>query len=582
MAHAYSCDVAERDYSIASTQLELANARRQIKVLEVQRGALSDDMETARSACEVLFAQLAEEQESGDALKSELSNLQKALQIAAQGLSGADAEISRLTDKISTAERHARVTIEAGKKGSCEALAHAEMKLAEALRREAQLEQSLMRERELKEKLEEVLAQERAKTSNYTDKSRGATAEVVKLRRELTDQRGAVHELQRLLAERDGAAAVLKEQLADAERRRLNANVTTDQGVHVRLQDVQRRASEMARELGSKTAALKALERQIGEQTAETASERNKAENYHIQVRELEAVMTANGLSMPDAPLQGKNWISSVSASKQGGSITKPAGEIVQVKAVHTSNCIAKTPSRPYSGEGLSGSPKSLFTEEVAKETVLNVLDHLSLSGYVSPLAKTHQISTAFDDIEGEDGFVATRKSGPYRQAMADQSGQADGVIVSTTLNKVSIDINALHAHSPLEAVGHGEAKDKEKPEDDEVSTYVGDELETKVGDTPSDFTSTRRSTRVTPKMPKAAAIHEKTSSFVGGLRLPLANIQKPKTAELQIPKGVQHDSTTGAGKKKRRLLNQVTVDGSDAAHASLLFGTGYKFGAPE
>ena len=582
MAHAYSCDVAERDYSIASTQLELANARRQIKVLEVQRGALSDDMETARSACEVLFAQLAEEQESGDALKSELSNLQKALQIAAQGLSGADAEISRLTDKISTAERHARVTIEAGKKGSCEALAHAEMKLAEALRREAQLEQSLMRERELKEKLEEVLAQERAKTSNYTDKSRGATAEVVKLRRELTDQRGAVHELQRLLAERDGAAAVLKEQLADAERRRLNANVTTDQGVHVRLQDVQRRASEMARELGSKTAALKALERQIGEQTAETASERNKAENYHIQVRELEAVMTANGLSMPDAPLQGKNWISSVSASKQGGSITKPAGEIVQVKAVHTSNCIAKTPSRPYSGEGLSGSPKSLFTEEVAKETVLNVLDHLSLSGYVSPLAKTHQISTAFDDIEGEDGFVATRKSGPYRQAMADQSGQADGVIVSTTLNKVSIDINASHAHSPLEAVGHGEAKDKEKPEDDEVSTYVGDELETKVGDTPSDFTSTRRSTRVTPKMPKAAAIHEKTSSFVGGLRLPLANIQKPKTAELQIPKGVQHDSTTGAGKKKRRLLNQVTVDGSDAAHASLLFGTGYKFGAPE
>ena len=110
----------------------------------------------------------------------------------------------------------------------------------------------------------------------------------------------------------------------------------------------------------------------------------------------------------------------------------------------------------------------------------------------------------------------------------------------------------------------------------------MGDELETKVGDTPSDFTSTRRSTRVIPKMPKAAAIHEKTSSFVGGLRLPLANIQKPKTAELQIPKGVQHDSTTGAGKKKRRLLNQVTVDGSDAAHASLLFGTGYKFGAPE
>ena len=582
MAHAYSCDVAERDYSIASTQLELANSRRQIKVLEVQRGALSDDMETARSEYEVLFAQLAEEQESGDALKRELSNLRKALQTAAQGLSGADAEISRLTDEITTEERRARVTIEAGKKGSSEALAQAEKRLAEATRREAKLEQILVHEREAREKLEDALAQEHAKTSNCTDKSRGASSEVVKLRRELNDQRGAVHELQRLLAERDGAAAVLKEQLADAERRKLNSNVISDQVVHVRLQDVQRRASEMERELGSKTAALKALERQVGEQMAEAASERNQTENYRIQVRELKAVMTANGLTIPGAPSRGTMWMSSLSASKQDGRTTKPAGEVDPLKVVHTSNRTAKTPLGPCSGEGVSGSPRSPFTEKVAKETVVNVLDHLSLSGYVSPLAKTHQISTAFDDIEGEDGFVATRKSGPYRQAMADQSGQADGVIVSTTLNKVSIDINALHAHSPLEAVGHGEAKDKEKPEDDEVSTYVGDELETKVGDTPSDFTSTRRSTRVTPKMPKAAAIHEKTSSFVGGLRLPLANIQKPKTAELQIPKGVQHDSTTGAGKKKRRLLNQVTVDGSDAAHASLLFGTGYKFGAPE
>ena len=582
MAHAYSCDVAERDYSIASTQLGLANARRQIKVLEVQRGALSDDMETARSACEVLFAQLAEEQESGDALKSELSNLQKALQIAAHGLSGADAEISRLTDKISTAERHARVTIEAGKKGSCEALAHAEMKLAEALRREAQLEQSLMRERELKEKLEEVLAQERAKTSNYTDKSRGATAEVVKLRRELTDQRGAVHELQRLLAERDGAAAVLKEQLADAERRRLNANVTTDQGVHVRLQDVQRRASEMARELGSKTAALKALERQIGEQTAETASERNKAENYHIQVRELEAVMTANGLSMPDAPLQGKNWISSVSASKQGGSITKPAGEIVQVKAVHTSNCIAKTPSRPYSGEGLSGSPKSLFTEEVAKETVLNVLDHLSLSGYVSPLAKTHQISTAFDDIEteGVDAVCIMRKLGPYRQTMTDQSEPANHIVVPTTSNMVSIDINASYDPSASEEAERSEGKEAEKPEVHKVATHMRDELEMKDNDT--NFKLTRRSKRVMQKSPKSVAMREKTPAFIGGLRMPLANIHRPQTSEAPIPKGDDRNIALGAGKKKRRLLNHLTLDGPDAVQASLIFGTGDEFCVPE
>ena len=84
MAHAYEQDIAERDYAISSTQLELANAKRHIKVLEVQRSALSDDVESARTEYEVLVAQLAEEQDSGDALKHELSSLRRALQQAAQ------------------------------------------------------------------------------------------------------------------------------------------------------------------------------------------------------------------------------------------------------------------------------------------------------------------------------------------------------------------------------------------------------------------------------------------------------------------------------------------------------------------
>ena len=44
MAQAYSFEIAERDYSIASTGLELANARRHINLVEVQRSALADDM----------------------------------------------------------------------------------------------------------------------------------------------------------------------------------------------------------------------------------------------------------------------------------------------------------------------------------------------------------------------------------------------------------------------------------------------------------------------------------------------------------------------------------------------------------
>ena len=77
MAHAYEQNIAERDYAISSTQLELANAKRHIKVLEVQRSALSDDVESARTEYEVLVAQLAEEQDSGDALKRELSSLRE-------------------------------------------------------------------------------------------------------------------------------------------------------------------------------------------------------------------------------------------------------------------------------------------------------------------------------------------------------------------------------------------------------------------------------------------------------------------------------------------------------------------------
>ena len=111
----------------------------------------------------------------------------------------------------------------------------------------------------------------------------------------------------------------------------------------------------------------------------------------------------------------------------------------------------------------------------MAKETVLNVLDHLSLSGYVSPLAKTHQISTAFDDIEteGVDAVCIMRKLGPYRQTMTDQSEPANHIVVPTTSNMVSIDINASYDPSASEEAERSEGKEAEKPEVHKVATHM-------------------------------------------------------------------------------------------------------------
>ena len=57
MAHAYGCELAERDYSLASTQLELHESKRQVQVLEVKAAVVSDDLEEAKTANEVRAVQ---------------------------------------------------------------------------------------------------------------------------------------------------------------------------------------------------------------------------------------------------------------------------------------------------------------------------------------------------------------------------------------------------------------------------------------------------------------------------------------------------------------------------------------------
>ena len=49
--------------------------------------------------------------------------------MAAKGLSGADAEIARLSERAAVAERRAQAAIEAGKEGTLTALAQAEERL---------------------------------------------------------------------------------------------------------------------------------------------------------------------------------------------------------------------------------------------------------------------------------------------------------------------------------------------------------------------------------------------------------------------------------------------------------------------
>ena len=63
--------------------------------------------------------------------------MRKALHMAAKGLSGADAEIARLSERAAVAERRAQAAIEAGKEGTLTALAQAEERLAASTKREA-------------------------------------------------------------------------------------------------------------------------------------------------------------------------------------------------------------------------------------------------------------------------------------------------------------------------------------------------------------------------------------------------------------------------------------------------------------
>ena len=670
MAHAYEQDIAERDYAISSAQLELANAKRHIKVLEVQRSALSDDVETARTEYEVLVAQLAEEQDSGDALKRELSSLRRALQQAAHGLSEADAELERTTRQLEEARRDvARAERDAERGASLRAqttdaqaaatqLARAEAKLEEVMRREAGLEQRLIFEREAKEALEETAARERAAAARAAEDASRVAGEAASLRREVTEQRGAQHELQRLLAERDGSLAVLKAQLADAEGKYASTRAGTEPELRGRLHEVERRAAEMARELGAKGAALQALERQLGERTAEAATERERAERSRHRVRALEAELRAERsrdsssagasgggesgafASRGDAG-RGEKRTSAPppprfpAAERKGRQKQKRVAE-AETKAVEEKIVDARSEKERAAAKeaakekaqaavaaaaeletsGADGSLGSLFAGDGANAVVVNVLDHLSLSGYVSPLAKEKAAAGAAEPAGVTVGGLnltppgtAEKPSGAKARAKRVAAAfESEETASETAIEKRSEARVSELAEAQNEKEGEGFVASEPSSADvaDDVSkppdlTFVDDDASTEEIEAPDSGEEvaprvTRSAKKATPaKSPAKGETPGKRErgktpkgKLIGGLRMPLANLGQKKSSDSGSGGAAASRGAAEAGKekggerKKRRLLNQQTVGGDEKTHPSLLFGVGSDFAMPK
>ena len=157
MARTHANHIAEANYSLASAQLQLANAQNQIKVLDIQCSSLQDSVDTTRAEYEVLLSQLAEERCSSDGLKTELARLQRALWKAAHALDVADSEMQRPFVHGEAAERDSKRDAGA-RDSSADALELAEAKLVAAARRETSLQERLFIERAAKKTAENALA----------------------------------------------------------------------------------------------------------------------------------------------------------------------------------------------------------------------------------------------------------------------------------------------------------------------------------------------------------------------------------------------------------------------------------------
>jgi hypothetical protein len=267
---------------------------------------------------------------------------------------------------------------------------------------------------------------------------------------------------------------------------------------------------------------------------------------------------------------------------------------------------------------------------------VEDVLDHLSLSGYVSPLKKKkpaaaaaaangphahpakvggkatkkkRSASTVADDDEEEVDNAATKeKEGDVEEEIAVGRPQMRGRGAAKGAKKATGAVAQAAQRVPRIEKDAKERK-KEKPAAVAVAIDIGasfhppgmdDECEDEDEDEgirgrqeavkkpqaaavqkPAAKPSKAAAKKAPPKTPKAAARASTQVTTIGGLRMPLATIQDPKrvVAVMETEDGVGE----GAGvKKKRRLLNQGALPGADTLPASLLFGLGDGFTVPK
>jgi uncharacterized coiled-coil protein SlyX len=258
LASAARVELSEREYALSAAKLELVEARSLVKILEAREEATRDDLDEALTGNEILRARLSEEHECAEALRREAGKLREALKEAGEALAIA-------------AEEEERRASESLKRDSAVDIA----KEATANARIARLE----------EKVDE------------------AREENKKLRAKLDAIEGENSELNRAVAERDGAQTFLKTQLADWNQR-FYARATGAVAGDVSLEsesaggastsdssELRARLDAVEIELGAKTGAVRALERRVKEQDKSLSRARAEIERMREQLAQREDEM---------------------------------------------------------------------------------------------------------------------------------------------------------------------------------------------------------------------------------------------------------------------------------------------------
>ena len=502
MARTHANHIAEANYSLASAQLQLANAQNQIKVLQIQCSSLQDSVDTTRAEYEVLLSQLAEERCSSDGLKTELARLQRALWKAAHALDVADSEIQRPFVHGEAAERDSKRDAGA-RDSSADALELAEAKLVAAARRETSLQERLFIERAAKETAENALAAKGHEScvpvfegSPQSDKiiafcpeqhTKLATSSVEDsiLRQENARLNVENLELRRLMAGYNASVTTLKEQLEAVEKRLSKHEPTLELPDTSRTAELDLHAEDQLRESESTRSMLEVLRRKLKERNAELLDERK----ITFQMRTDISQMISELGDVKSQFLTRLLNMAKVTGKHEVGEPDKP--KHCTDKPLDSDPCTYK-----------KGSP---LPDKTVQETVVNVIDHLSLSGYVSPLRQTKSNSRA-----------RYSKCRPLSAC-----GSRDVV------NGTCHDINVV-------VVSGLEGKRKN------ISKF--------------DVTACTE-----------------PSHGVGTTRIPLEHLGHSSNAPVAPLRGARN-------KKRRKLLEQGAIPGSDTVPTSLLFGCGDGF----